>query len=109
MKKLILSAIILATMSTGFADTGKKIYETTCVACHGADGKGAVPGAANFTLAKGPLSKSDKVLIKHITEGYQSDGSPMPMPPKGGNMSLSADEVKSVLAYIRETFGAKKK
>lgn len=101
--------MMLAVISTVNAETGKKIYETTCTMCHGANGKGVIPGAANFTDAKGPLSKSDKVLIKHITEGYHSAGSPMPMPPKGGNMSLTADDIKHVLAYIRKTFGTKNK
>lgn len=40
---------------------GKAIYNQTCISCHGADGKGTLPGAPDFTLLKGPLAQSDDV------------------------------------------------
>ena len=85
--------------------TGKETFNKTCIACHGADGKGAFPGTPDFTSSSGPLSKSDDVLIDHITNGFQSPGSPMAMPPKGGNPNLSAMDIAAVLKHIRETFG----
>ena len=87
------------------AASGKDIFNGTCTSCHGADGKGAFPGTPDFTDSSGPLSKSDDVLIDHITNGFQSPGAPMAMPPKGGNPNLDAAGIKSVLSYIRETFG----
>ncbi|HHJ35099.1 MAG TPA: c-type cytochrome [Gammaproteobacteria bacterium] len=84
--------------------TGKETFEKTCVACHGADGKGAFPGTPDFTRSDGALSKTDSVLIDHISNGFQSEGSPMAMPPKGGNPNLSESGIKAVLSYIRETF-----
>lgn len=85
--------------------TGKETYEKTCVACHSADGKGAFPGTPDFTDSAGALSKSDDVLINHITNGFQSPGSPMAMPPKGGNPNLTDSDVKAVLEYIHKAFG----
>lgn len=85
--------------------SGGTIYQQTCVACHGANGKGAVPGAPDFTSANGPLQKSDAVLLQHIINGFQSPGSSMPMPPRGGNPKLTDDNLKSVLSYIRSKFG----
>ena len=41
------------------------------------------PGTPDFTSSDGSLSKSDSVLIDHISNGFQSEGSPMAMPPKG--------------------------
>lgn len=87
------------------AASGQGIYTQTCVACHGADGSGGLPGVPDFTGKNSPLSKSDATLFKHIAEGFQSPGSPMAMPPKGGNPDLSAGDIESVLGYIRETFG----
>jgi len=84
---------------------GRAVYNQTCIACHGGDGKGTLPGAPNFTSSKGPLSKSDAVLIKHITEGFQSPGSPMAMPAKGGNTDLTVEDMRAVLAYLRKQFG----
>lgn len=90
------------------ADTsvGEAVYSQTCVACHGANGKGAIPGVADFTEKDGSLSKADVELIKNITEGFQSPGSFMAMPPNGGNPGLTEDDVKAVLAYLRTTFGS---
>ena len=71
---------VVAKISKG--TTGEETYEKTCVACHSANGKGAFPGTPDFTDSSGALSKSDDVLINHITNGFQSPGSPMAMPPK---------------------------
>ncbi len=87
------------------AETGKEIYTTTCIACHGSDGKGALPGAPDFAKPDGALSKSDNELITNISNGFQSENSPMAMPPKGGNPNLSTRDIKAVLTYIREAFG----
>jgi len=88
------------------AAAGKEVYSQTCVACHGANGKGAIPGVADFTDENGSLSKSDAELIKNITDGFQSPGSFMAMPPKGGNPGLAEADIKAVLAYLRKTFGS---
>ncbi len=92
----------------GTAISGKKVFQQTCIACHGANGKGTLPGAPDFTSAKGPLRKSDSILIKNITEGFQSPGSPMAMPAKGGKADLTPNDIRAVLAYIRNQFGKKK-
>lgn len=84
--------------------SGSAIYHQTCVACHGANGKGAVPGAPDFTSKNGPLSKSDALLLQHIENGYQAPGSPMAMPARGGNPNLTNDDLKNALNYIRSAF-----
>lgn len=83
---------------------GGQIYATTCVACHGQNGAGTLPGAPDFTAANGRLAKSDEVLIRNMINGFQSPGSPMPMPAKGGNPDLTDQDMVNVLAYIRTTF-----
>lgn len=98
-------AVTTAKVATNVpVQTGKEIYTQTCVACHGPDGKGALPGVPNFGLANGPLAKSDDILMQNISSGYQSPGSPMPMPPKGGNPSLTEPGIAAVLQYLRDTF-----
>lgn len=84
--------------------SGSDIYMQTCVACHGANGKGTVPGAPNFTRSDGPLSQSDEILFNHVKLGFKSPGSAMAMPPKGGNMSLTDGDIEVVLGYLREAY-----
>jgi len=95
----------LATeQATGNSWSGEEIYAQTCVACHGADGKGALPGVPNFSRADGPLGKSNEILHQNILLGYQSPGSPMAMPPRGGNPELTGADIDLALRYLREAF-----
>ena len=91
--------------AAGDAKKGVAIYSQSCAACHGTDGKSGIPGAPDLTAKDGVLKSPDSVLIERITNGYQSKGSLMAMPPKGGNSSLSAQDISDVLAYIRQRFG----
>lgn len=93
------------TVASASAFSGSDIYSQTCIACHGDNGKGTVPGAPNFTRSDGPLSQSDETLFKHIKQGFKTPGSAMAMPPKGGNMSLTDADINAVLAYLRGTYG----
>lgn len=86
-------------------EIGKTVYSQTCIACHGANGKGAIPGVSDFSKADGPLAKSDEALIASIRDGLVTPGKPLSMPAKGGNPSLTDEEIKAVVEYLRTTFG----
>ncbi len=118
-KKPVISGLLIASAfaffasnalaaDDGNADKGKDIYAGTCVFCHGENGKGEIPGTPDFTKANGPLAKDDATLIEHITDGFESPGGAMPMPAKGGNEELDDQDIKDVLAFLREEFGKKK-
>lgn len=84
---------------------GKKIFETNCVACHGAEGKGDGAAAAamdpkprDFTDVAYMKSRPKATIIKVITEGGQSVGlSPMMI---GWKASLTEDQIESVTKYV---------
>jgi len=105
-RSLLLAGTLLVVVGTVHADdsAGKSVYQGTCIACHGPDGKGVLPGVPDFTAPNSPLNQTDEVLIKHITEGFQAPDSPMAMPAKGGNPSLTDAQISEVLAYIHKTF-----
>jgi len=84
--------------------TGQEVYEQTCIACHGKNGKGTVPGASNFTVSDGVLSQNDEILLKRISEGYRSENSPMAMPAKGGNPLLTETDLRHVITYMKSQF-----
>ena len=93
--------MIGAWSSAGLAadsDAGKAVFEKSCVGCHGKDGKGN-PAMAKVLGEKGldltgkeATQKSDAELLKIIVEGAGK------MPAQ---KSLSKDEQKQVLAYVR--------
>lgn len=80
------------------ANAGKGAYEKSCVACHGANGKGnpamaKVLGEKGLNLtAKEVTQRSDEQLLKVIAEGAGK------MPAQ---KSLSKDEQKQALGYVR--------
>lgn len=86
------------------AHAGEGIYFETCIACHGENGKGTIPGAPDLTSERGVMYQSDTVLLDHILNGFQSPGSSMGMPAKGANEDLTIADLKNVLDYLHQNF-----
>lgn len=84
--------------------SGQNVYESSCVACHGVNGKGSFQGVPDFTDRDGRLTKKDSELLSNIINGFQTKGSLMPMPPRGGNSQLSDAELSAALKYIKASF-----
>ena len=79
---------------------GKAVFEANCKTCHG----GMIPGAPVVGKKEdwAPRIKQGKdTLHKHAIEGFNS------MPAKGGNGSLSDDEVKAAVDFMANESGAK--
>jgi len=82
-----------AAMAKAEPPDGKKIYEGTCVACHGT----GVAGAPKFgdKAAWAPrIATGMDTLLNVALNGKGA------MPPKGGNASLSKDEVHAAIEYM---------
>ncbi len=92
------------TVAAVEAADSKAVYDSSCIACHGANGKGTIPGVPDFTAADSPLSKPREVLLNNIINGVQTPGNSMPMPPRGGNATLTDEEVAAALDYITKSF-----
>jgi cytochrome c5 len=85
-----------APAATAGADAGKKLYESTCQACHGA----GIAGAPKFgdKAAWAPRIKQGKsTLYEHALKGFQ--GKAGMMPAKGGS-TASDDDVKAAVDYM---------
>lgn len=81
------------------ADGGKglDVFKKTCVMCHqtGVAGAPKLGDKADW----GPrIAQGKDVLYKHAIEGF--NGSKGAMPAKGGNPSLSDEEMKAAVDYI---------
>ncbi len=97
-----------AAAPSGDAAKGAEIFTATCVACHGADGQGVVgPGfVANPKVTTG-ATDATKNICDRLTEADHTNvvtNGRNAMPAKGGNASLTDDDVKNVVAYERTEF-----
>lgn len=95
----------LCGFSGGNPSRGAAIYAQTCVACHGQNGQGSIPGAPDFTKKGGVLRKPHSALQAHIRNGFRSPNSPLSMPAGGGNPSLTDQDLRDVHAYLHKAFG----
>lgn len=76
---------------------GQRIYQSTCVACHGAGIAGAPKLGDNGLWAK-RIAKGLDTLYASAINGVQ--GNAGVMPAKGGNPALNNAEIKAAVDYI---------
>jgi cytochrome c5 len=79
------------------AMTGPQVYNSACIACHGS-GVGGAPIVGDAAQWSERIAQGMETLAKHAIEGYT--GSAGYMPPKGGRLDLSDDEVASAVEYM---------
>lgn len=75
---------------------GSVIFGKLCTACHGT-GAGGAPKLEKGLWAERVKQGAD-VLVKHATEGFK--GAAGIMPPKGGNPSLTDEQVKATVKWM---------
>jgi cytochrome c5 len=85
-----------AAPATASADTGKTLYSSACVACHGAGIAGA-PKFGDKGSWAARIAQGNPVLYEHAIKGFQ--GKAGVMPPKGGASAPDAD-VKAAVDYM---------
>lgn len=84
--------------------SGETVYQYSCAICHGADGEAVMPGVPDLTGNPDMLNQADAILIRKISQGFQSPGSSLAMPANGGNPQLNENDIRRVLNYMRQTF-----
>lgn len=95
---------VAAAPGGGDVAEGLKVYQGTCLACHGEGGVG-IMNLGKALVGSPMLSLSDDELVAFIIKGR--DGSDpanttgIAMPPKGGNPALTEKDLKNVVAYMR--------
>lgn len=77
--------------------SGPQVYNQACIACHGG-GVGGAPMFGNTDAWASRIAQGMEVLYDHSINGFQ--GNAGYMPPKGGRMDLSDEEVKTAVDYM---------
>ncbi len=94
----VAAAAPAATATTGAADQGKQVYSGLCISCHGT-GIPGIPQLGDTGAWTDRLAQGTDVLYDHAINGF-TGSSGIPMLPRGGNASLSDDEVKAAVDYM---------
>jgi mono/diheme cytochrome c family protein len=83
-------------------ERGKALYESKCLMCHGADGKGNGPAATAFNPKPADFSNPDfwkrKDIDKFITDTVENGHGMMPA------FNLKPGEIKAIIDYLSHTF-----
>lgn len=88
-------------VAAGSAD-GESVYNTACAACHNA----GIAGAPKLGDPDGwapRITQGMDTLIEHAIQGYQGEAGVMPA--KGGNPSLSDEEVSAAVQFMVDKSG----
>jgi len=91
------SGEMIASVGSDDAKQGESIYTSKCIACHGAGIAGA-PKLGDKAAWDARIAKGNAVLSQHAIEGFK--GTTGFMPPKGGHITLSDDEVSLAVQYM---------
>lgn len=106
---LILAGMLVQTAAAGRAtpaEKGKQYFDQTCGNCHGMNGQGVPNLGADLQTSKLVATSSDNRLVALIEDGVPANSpinkSHIAMPPKGANVSLTTQDIREIVAYIRQ-------
>jgi cytochrome c5 len=83
--------------------SGKEIYDSVCIVCH-ASGITGAPKFGDKADWASRITKGEATLIQNAINGI--NGINGVMPPRGGSISLSDNEMKLAVRYMLEAVGA---
>jgi cytochrome c oxidase cbb3-type subunit 3 len=87
------------------AAAGKRLFESICAGCHGAQGRGGEGPALNNKVLLG--AATDTYLVETISRGRRATAMAGFLTPSPTRPALSRAEIETVVAYLRSFQGAK--
>lgn len=87
----------VVTAANADSDAGKATYDKACFVCH-ASGVAGAPKLGDAAAWAERIKQDISVLEERAIKGYM--GKKGAMPPKGGNLTLSDDEVKAAVKFM---------
>ncbi len=98
--KPVATVVVAAADAGSHVDkTGEEVVKAVCSMCHAA-GLMNAPKIGDKDAWKPRIAQGQATLISHATNGIRS------MPAKGGNSSLSDNEVSNAVIYMANAGGA---
>jgi mono/diheme cytochrome c family protein len=104
-KLMLVAAIVALSLPAYAADPAiQSLYKTKCAACHAADGTASTPAGKKLETRSFLIPEIMKAPDKELLEITAKGKAKMPAFDK----KLSEDQIKGLVAYIRELQKAKK-
>lgn len=92
------AAAAAAPKASGTKLTGDEVFHQVCYACHAPPGAGGAPVVGDADMWDPRIAKGIPTLEQHALHGFQ--GEKGFMPPKGGRVDLSDQEIVSAVHYM---------
>lgn len=92
------AAAVAAPTPVATVLTGPQVYNAACIVCHQPPGTGGAPPIGDVAAWAPRIAQGMDTLYMHALMGFQ--GQKGFMPPKGGRVDLSDDEIKGAVDYI---------
>ena len=90
-------AVVVTPEPVATVLTGPQVYNVACNTCH-ATGVGGAPVLGDKPAWRSRIAQGSRILEDHVINGYQ--GEVGYMPPKGGRLDLSDQEILDALAFM---------
>ena len=100
---LVVAVLLMGAAPAAFAGDAAALYKTKCAMCHAADGSGSAPMGQKTGAHDFRSPEIQKMTDAQLTEITTKGKNKMP----GYDKKLTADEIKDLVAYVRE-LGKKK-
>ena len=86
-------------------EDGRQLFLGSCTACHGTNGQG-MPNQGPDLRGSALLARASDDELQAFLAGGRPVGDPLnvsglPMPPRGGNASLSDRHLRQIVKYLR--------
>lgn len=85
---------------------GRKLFTQTCSSCHGVSGEGMPGQGKDLRISDFVRERDDAKMLKFLQEGRQPwdplNTTKVAMPPRGGNPMYTDDDLRDVVAFVRE-------
>lgn len=92
------AAAIVAPTPVPTKMTGPQVFNAVCIACHGPPGVGGAPVVGDAEMWGPRIAEGIDTLHMHALMGFQ--GKKGFMPPKGGRVDLSDEEITGAVDYM---------
>jgi mono/diheme cytochrome c family protein len=83
------------------AARGAELFATVCAQCHGPDALGITGRGKNLKTSPFVAASSDAELVAMIRGGRPATTEHPAMPPKGGRLDLTTQDLFDIVAHVR--------